>query len=69
MMGMSYRIILHDGELGLIKRRVLHNSRSWLTERLLSSSLHSGEPRVSTSTSLEIRPRGDITQKKDAAHV
>lgn len=37
MMGMSYRISYYTmaSELGFIKRRVLHNSRSWLTGRLL----------------------------------
>lgn len=69
MMGMSYRVSYYTmaSELGFIKRSVLHNSRSWLTERLLFFIVMRKASKKSTG--LEIRPRGDITEKKDAAHV
>lgn len=43
MMGMSYRVSYYKmaSELGFIKKRILHNSRSWLTGHY--SLLHCNE--------------------------
>lgn len=65
--GMSYRISYYTiASLGS-SRGASCTTRVHGSLGIYSSSLQSGEPRVSTSTSLEIRLRGDITQEKNAA--